>query len=87
MEKYFCDCCNRILNDSEVCGIRNDVLNESYICCKYCGSECSHYDEDEFDDDEFDEDFDEGDFDEDGFDEGEELDEVRLDDKDQIRKA
>ena len=79
MEKYFCDCCNRILNDSEVCGIRNDVLNESYICCKYCGSECSHYDEDEFDDDEFDED----DFDEDGFDEEEVLD----GEKDQIRKA
>lgn len=45
MREYYCDCCNRILNGSEVNGIWDDGLNEGFICCKYCGAECSYYDE------------------------------------------
>ena len=47
MEKYFCDCCNRILDAGEVNGIWDDSLNEGFICCKNCGAECSCYDEEE----------------------------------------
>ena len=47
MTQYFCDCCNRMREDNETNAIRDDGLNEVFITCKYCGSECSHYDEEE----------------------------------------
>ena len=49
MGEYYCDCCNKILDSSEVNGIWDDNLNEGFICCKYCGAECSYYDEEEDD--------------------------------------
>lgn len=65
MGEYFCDCCNRILDDSEIHGIWDEDLNERFIGCSFCGAECSCYDqeedldeEDEFDDFEEEEDLD-----------------------------
>lgn len=57
MAQYYCDCCNEIKEDDEVNGIWDDRLNERFILCKCCGSECSYYEEEEeLDEEEWDED-------------------------------
>lgn len=56
MEKYFCDCCGRVLDDSEVNVFWDDSLDEIYVSCKYCGSDCFDYDEDDVEDKDNDED-------------------------------
>lgn len=45
MREYFCDCCGRRLDRSEVRVIWNDGLDEMYYYCKYCGGECTDYEE------------------------------------------
>lgn len=47
MEKYYCDCCGRSLEDSEVNFLWDDSLDEIYVSCKYCGSDCFDCDRDE----------------------------------------
>lgn len=47
---YKCDCCGRILLDSEVNFTYDDRLDETYINCKHCGNECREYDDEEWDD-------------------------------------
>ena len=44
MGEYFCDCCGRRLDRSEVGRFWDDSLNEIYLYCKYCGGECTDYD-------------------------------------------
>ncbi|MDE6725707.1 MAG: hypothetical protein K2J79_08895 [Ruminiclostridium sp.] len=57
MSQYYCDCCNEIREDDEINAICDEGLNEVFVCCKYCGSECFYYKEDE--EEEYDEDEDE----------------------------
>lgn len=47
MGKFFCDCCGRKLDRSEIRRVWDDNLNEIYLYCKYCGGECTDYDLDE----------------------------------------
>ena len=44
MGEYFCDCCGRRLDRSEVGRFWDESLNEIYLYCKYCGGECTDYD-------------------------------------------
>ena len=48
---YICDCCGRILHNSEVNITWDDTLDEIYVNCKYCGGECMDYKEEEDDKD------------------------------------
>lgn len=47
MGEYYCDCCGRRLCDSEVNVAWDDRLDEIYVSCKCCGSECFDYNEEE----------------------------------------
>ncbi len=51
MTLYICDCCGRILHNSEVNITWDDTLDEIYVNCKYCGGECMDYKEEEDDKD------------------------------------
>lgn len=51
MGEYFCDCCGRRLDRSEVGKFWDESLNEIYLYCKYCGGECTDYDFDGSSDD------------------------------------
>lgn len=44
MIRYICDCCGRILLNSEVNVTWDDSLDEIYVNCKHCGYECCEYD-------------------------------------------
>ena len=58
MGEYYCDCCGRRLDSCEVNTVWDDKLDELYVSCKYCGSECFEFEEEDFDgeDEDFDED-------------------------------
>ncbi|HBH95297.1 MAG TPA: hypothetical protein DDX91_06055 [Ruminococcaceae bacterium] len=49
MGEYFCSCCGRRLDRSEVRRFRNDELDEIYFYCRYCGGECTDFYDDDFD--------------------------------------
>ncbi len=62
MREYYCGCCGMRLDSSEVNTVWDDNLNEVYVCCRNCGSECfGCEDEEELDEED---DFGEDDFDE-----------------------
>lgn len=74
MGEYFCDCCGRRLDRSEVGRFWDESLNEIYLYCKYCGGECTDYDLDGGSDNDGYDEYDEND-DYDDYDENDENDE------------
>lgn len=51
MSKYICSCCDRLLDQDETKTVWDDVYDEIYVNCRYCGGECFEADDEEMSDD------------------------------------